>query len=83
MTSLTVPHPPEAPGPTSVSQEGSGVSPVAPLDPFLYQCMRWCEQRNELQIFVAMWEGGGRRAGVCLGCGEYIEVEMRRTTEGA
>ena len=79
MTSLTESSLPLS---RSVSPEGSAAAGIAPLDPFLYQEPRWCEQRSELQIFVAMWESGSRRAGVCLGCGEYVEVEMRRTTEG-
>jgi len=52
---------------------------VAALDPFLYQEMRWCEQREELQPFVFMCESATRRAGVCLGCGEYGEERFSRT----
>jgi hypothetical protein len=52
---------------------------VAALDPFLYQEMRWCAQREELQPFVFMCESATRRAGVCLGCGEYGEERFSRT----
>lgn len=76
--------------PTSASREsddGCAASgrrvAVAALDPFLYQEMRWCEQRGELQPFVAMYESEDGRLEVCLGCGQPHFASFSRGTEAA
>ena len=81
MTSLTVLHPPE--GQTSVSHEGSGSCPVAPLDPFLYQRMRWCVNCGGEQVFVEVFECEAGRVGVCLGCGDERVIPFSRTNSEA
>ena len=61
----------------------SGPRDVAALDPFLYQEMRWCQQREEPQIFVEMFECEAGRVGVCLGCGEERVERWTRTNSEA
>jgi hypothetical protein len=83
MTSLTVPHPPEAPGQTSVSPERGGLREVAPLDPFLYQRMRWCGNCGGEQVFVEVFECEAGRMGFCMGCGNERVIPFSRTNSEA
>jgi hypothetical protein len=74
MTSLTDPianHP-------SVSPAGSGFPVLAPLDPFLYQRMRWCIRNGGEEVFVEVFECEHGRVGVCLGCGEEKLIPFSR-----
>ena len=54
-------------------------SPILPLDPFLYQEMRWCAQCDAEAIFVAVFECITGRAEVCLGCGSENFERFTRT----
>jgi hypothetical protein len=66
------------------AESGDSCGIIAALDPFLYQEMRWCAQRDEPQIFVEVFECEAGRLGVCLGCGEErIEQWTRTNSEAA
>lgn len=67
----------------TVSCEGSGLSPVASLDPFLYRDPRWCavcEREEEFREFFVTDLG---RVGVCLGCGDERVIPFSRTNSEA
>jgi hypothetical protein len=79
MTLLTDPIAPAQ----TVSIEGSGFPVVAPLDPFLYQRMRWCVNCGGEQVFVEVFECEAGRVGCCLGCGEERVIPFSRTNSEA
>jgi hypothetical protein len=51
---------------------------LAPLDPFLYQRMRWCIRNGGEEVFVEVFECEHGRVGVCLGCGEEKLIPFSR-----
>jgi hypothetical protein len=73
---------PIATAPT-VSSEGSGFPVVAPLDPFLYQGMRWCVNCAGEQVFVEVFECEAGRVGFCMGCGNERVIPFSRTNSEA
>lgn len=81
MTSLTERFP--AAQTKTVSREGSGVSPAAPLDPFVHRDTRWCADCGGPQLFVEVFECEAGRVGVCMGCGEERVIRFTRTNSEA
>jgi hypothetical protein len=88
MTSLGVPHPPEAPGRDSLSREESGSSlgrdaRATLLDPFVYRDTRWCANCGGPQMFIQCFECEAGRVGFCFGCNEERILPWSRVTEAA
>jgi hypothetical protein len=75
MTLLTVPH---CSVTNTVSPERGTSSGVAPLDPFLYQRMRFCARCAGEEIFIDVFECEFGRLGVCLGCGKEKLIPFSR-----
>ena len=85
MTSLTEPHPPEAPGRMPVSIEGGDLPGrgIAVLD-LPVEWMRFCGHCDSEQRFVAGWICDAGLVGCCAVCGaESVAPFTRMNSEVA
>lgn len=54
-----------------------------PIEPFLYQDMRWCANCGGPQLVISIYEIESGRIAVCLGCEDEIFLPFSRATSEA